>query len=315
MPSPIRTAAGSMCRWLARTTRTIWPGRAWWIVNYHDVSPGGGCPRPTLAPAEFERQVSALCKECKVIPLEEGFARVRANAIDGRFASITFDDGYAGVVRHAAPIMERHRVSGTVFVCGATLVHGRELWDIAMLRLVRAGRADAVAKLTGLEPPTLMGPGAMAAARQVWSLEIADALVQGAAALPQATAETITLESARALDPAVLRIGNHTWSHAVVSRLSMAQIVDEIRSTHEVIRALPAFTPAFAYPFGESTDMSDEATRLAQDVFGLQVVSAYGGFNRPGLELVEDARRVGVTGDARLPWDLVTSGLRLTLTR
>ena len=72
-----------------------------------------------------------------------------------------------------------------------------------------------------------------------------------------------------------------------------------------MIRTLPGFTPVFAYPFGETSDMSDEATGVARQAFGLQVVSAYGGFNRPGLDLLEDARRVGVNGDAQLPWDHV----------
>jgi peptidoglycan/xylan/chitin deacetylase (PgdA/CDA1 family) len=98
------------------------------VLAYHAVgpAPAGTRLRATFVPdAEFERQMDWLARHRRVVPLSE----LASDDVGGAIrVAITFDDGYRSVLTHAAPVLERHGFSATVFVPTHWL-GDRNRWD------------------------------------------------------------------------------------------------------------------------------------------------------------------------------------------
>lgn len=81
------------------------------ILCYHSVGNTGW--RYSTPPEYFEKQIIWLKNHFTVVSLEQIVTNPQQNQI-----ALTFDDGYQDVLTHALPIMEKYRVTGTVFVLG-----------------------------------------------------------------------------------------------------------------------------------------------------------------------------------------------------
>jgi peptidoglycan/xylan/chitin deacetylase (PgdA/CDA1 family) len=82
------------------------------VLNYHGVSPSWPSPL-AVHPAELTWQIEKL--------LARGYRSSTAQTLRKppqarRTLVLTFDDGYRSVLEHAAPIMQRFGIPGTVFV-------------------------------------------------------------------------------------------------------------------------------------------------------------------------------------------------------
>jgi peptidoglycan/xylan/chitin deacetylase (PgdA/CDA1 family)/GT2 family glycosyltransferase len=102
------------------------------VLMYHHVGPAlpGTYPDLTVAPAAFERHVAALARRGyrTISPAE--YARVRRGeaSLPRRAVMVTFDDGYADVVRYALPVLAKHGFGAVVFVVTGELA-GTNSWD------------------------------------------------------------------------------------------------------------------------------------------------------------------------------------------
>lgn len=66
-----------------------------------------------MTPERLERQLSSLLRRGY---RPATFTELVGGRTDGRALVVTFDDAYRSVLRHAAPVLERLGLSGTVFV-------------------------------------------------------------------------------------------------------------------------------------------------------------------------------------------------------
>jgi peptidoglycan/xylan/chitin deacetylase (PgdA/CDA1 family) len=92
--------------------RSNWSGLR--ILAYHRVceerDPLG------VTPARLREQLLTLLeRDVQIVPLDEGIDRLESETA-GRFASITFDDGYADNLELALPVLTDLGVSATIFV-------------------------------------------------------------------------------------------------------------------------------------------------------------------------------------------------------
>lgn len=94
---------------------------AWYVLVYHDVSweesplirhIGGTCP-----PDVFRAHVKTAASMAELVSVQEGYNRYRQGTIDRPLISFWFDDGLAGVARHAAPILSDYGVSAALSIC------------------------------------------------------------------------------------------------------------------------------------------------------------------------------------------------------
>lgn len=124
------------------------------VLMYHEVSPRAhpGFERFTVAPDVLERQLRWLARAgyTGVGPDQLLAAREGRGALPRRPVAITFDDGLAGCVRHAPPLLRRHGFTAA-FYAVAGLVGGTSRWladelgfelPMAGWEALRALRAD-----------------------------------------------------------------------------------------------------------------------------------------------------------------------------
>ena len=117
------------------------------VLAYHDV----GGPRPgevNLPTGLFRDQVAGLAEAGSVLSLDEAADRLAPGAeLDRPRVVLTFDDGTAGFVDHALPVLVELGLPVTLYVATAWVEQGRSFWDDGTA-LSWAALADALA--TGL---------------------------------------------------------------------------------------------------------------------------------------------------------------------
>jgi len=91
------------------------------ILAYHRVAEVGFVDPQlddwNVPPPAFERQVAALKEVADIIPLPDLPKRLaQAQPGDKPVVCLTFDDGYASVLRYALPILERYQAPATIFL-------------------------------------------------------------------------------------------------------------------------------------------------------------------------------------------------------
>jgi peptidoglycan/xylan/chitin deacetylase (PgdA/CDA1 family) len=105
------------------------------VLMYHDLglSLPGGPPGLTVAPEEFERQVTWLADHGYkgINPRDWIEWRDKGKSLPERPVLITFDDGYSSVATHGLPVLERHGFGATVFVVTHRL-GSSNTWDQAL---------------------------------------------------------------------------------------------------------------------------------------------------------------------------------------
>jgi peptidoglycan/xylan/chitin deacetylase (PgdA/CDA1 family) len=96
------------------------------VLTYHAVEPG---PAPLcLEPAVFREHVGVLAGSgAAVLTVSELASALRAGELPERAVCLTFDDGFASVARHAAPVLAERGLRATVF-CVAAHLDGLNDW-------------------------------------------------------------------------------------------------------------------------------------------------------------------------------------------
>ncbi len=111
------------------------------ILTYHRVAPSRTDPFGLCVAAErFDAQLKLLRRLAHPLSLPELVARARTGRLPPRAVAITFDDGYPDTVEDALPILERHEVPATVFVCTGLSPRHEYWWEELTSLLLRPGR-------------------------------------------------------------------------------------------------------------------------------------------------------------------------------
>jgi peptidoglycan/xylan/chitin deacetylase (PgdA/CDA1 family) len=278
------------------------------ILMYHRVA-RVACDPWELAvwPERFAEQVDVLVQRRTVVPLRWLCDRLSRGQAPRDTAAVTFDDGYADVLTHAKPVLERHGCPATVFLTtGAIGGEGEFWWDElsrlvlascappAELHLEVAGRpyaADELAALGRDAAAQLHRPAPRCSRASVhlalWLVlrpldpvarrHALDALAAwaGDGCVP-GTARTLTVDEARRLAaPGFVDVGAHSVTHRSMPSLDPEDKRREARESKEWCQALTgAPIDAFAYPHGELDDDCVAAVREAGFAFACGVEHA-----------------------------------------
>ena len=195
--------------------------------------------------------------------VEEGYTFVTPGAVaeglpeGGRYALLTFDDGYTGVL-DALPVLARYDVPAACYVCTAPIHSGEAFWwDVLYRERSRQGYTpaaiDAEIRAYARRPPAAVRSGLIGAFG-------VDALrPRGRVDRPLTPGALRRL----AADP-LMTIGNHTRDHAALRHRTPAERQAQILGAQSDLMALLGYAPAtFAYPDGVfSEDVAAEVGRL-----------------------------------------------------
>lgn len=220
------------------------------ILAYHNVVPDGlqgwGDCSLHLPFTEFVRQVDLLQEHCRLAGLSEVLEG--ASSTERPVVALTFDDAYRGAVELALPELARRGIPSTLFVAPGLLGRRRLWWD-ALAR----GRAGLPA--TVREEVLMQRQG-----RQDWQAEDGPPLVE----LPEyyECADEEAILALRRFETTTLAA--HTWSHPNLTRISRAELAEEMSRPLDWLRSFDGPTvPMLAYPYGLASPTVQAAAKYA----------------------------------------------------
>jgi peptidoglycan/xylan/chitin deacetylase (PgdA/CDA1 family) len=249
--SSLRSAPLALAYWLGAAGSNEGPTAR--ILLFH------GTPR--RGAAVLERQLRWLKRRFQIVPLRSLVAAAaKADGAIGRKVALTFDDGLRSNVGVAYPILHQLAIPATFFICPGLVDRGSWLWTHEARR--RLARLDAAARRDIAQE--WRAPGEIesfvewmktldVAARQRVEARLREATPRFAPT--PAEREDFDLASwqeLRRLDPAVVTIGSHTLTHAILPRISSGEAEIEVRdSRRQLERGLERPVELFAYPNGD----------------------------------------------------------------
>ncbi len=265
-------------------------GRAFPILSYHRVNDEGDPFFPSLPTALFEQQMAFVARAYIVLPVEELAERMARGALPRNALAITFDDGYLDNLTHAAPILARHGLPATVFLATGVIGTGKPLWFDSLAIAFKRARLDVWTAPWGETLPlrtTAERLQALAEAQHRLKLQpggdrlrLVDDVLRDLdlSDLTPLKNLMMTWDDVHALSRLGIRIGAHTVTHPILSRLSEAEAQAEIRGSRAAIAAACGSAPrAFAYPNGRSHDYTDAVVRTVRDAgFTCAVTTRFG---------------------------------------
>jgi peptidoglycan/xylan/chitin deacetylase (PgdA/CDA1 family) len=202
------------------------------VLGYHGVE------RPDV----LDAQLAWIRRHLVPVALDDVVAALDGTrALPRRAVWVTFDDGEPSVVEVGLPVLERHGVRATMFVCPSVIGTTAPLWwqgidDAATIRRLK----------------TMPDPERRRAA---------------AAIADRAPVAQLTIDQLRRFATAG-DIGNHTWDHPLLDGCADDEQRQQVRRAHEWLTDVLGRPPiAFAYPNGNRAAAArDELVRLGYRV-------------------------------------------------
>src|SRR5712691_6773708 len=191
-----------------------------------------------------------------------------------RPALVTFDDGYRTVLRHALPVLDRHRIPAVVFVCTNPVERQERFWFDAVAEVFGDETADDAKRLEYGARRALADQAAMAAAIDDPHAPLTIAELQILASHP------------------LIAIGAHTASHPILARAPLDVQREEIAKSRTALETwLGRPVNAFAYPNGRrGIDYSADSTQAVADAGFADAFTVNEGFANPCGQRLDSSR-------------------------
>ena len=286
------------------------------IINYHRIEPAGGVGGVPFdegvygpSQAAFERQVGWLGRNFDVVSESDLLSLVRAGRFQGRYAAITFDDGYSDNYTLAYPVLRATNTPAIFFIC-PDIINQRRVgwWDVIAYLVKRSAKKSVTIRGTDFA----IAGNRRDAIRQLQGLmklrkatETAGLLEEISAAcgvpLPDARLESeqfMTWEQVREVNANGVAIGSHTHTHRVLATLDEPSQRWELeQSKQELERQLQKTVRTLAYPVGGYEHFMPPTMRTAAECGYEGAFSFHTGANYSGGLNPYNLKRIACTYD------------------
>ena len=269
-----------LARWsgLMPTFRRIFAGRAA-ILMFHEIQQDCRSELMTgTSVALFDYSLNWLRQEgWEIVSLETCLERLATDPGPGRYAVLTFDDGYRDNVATALPILERNNAPFMVYVPTGAPTRTLPSWWLGLREMFRLGDTVTIDAM-GMRFHCPKFHEKMLGLYKVneWIHQDYHRVAMLASTFNRAGISLSALNEAYFLNERELQslarhplasIGGHTASHAALSSLDVlsarAEMADN-RSYLEQLLQLPV--RHFAYPYGDSRACGPREAHLAKEV-------------------------------------------------
>ena len=290
-------------RKLKRVFRSIAPmhlGNGVYIVLYHHISSRddpwinffgqSGISKISTDIDLFEAHLKYYNTEFNVISLEKAQSILENNDgnINSKYLVITFDDGYKSVGNLASPALEKYKNPYTFFVCGNVLLHKQGLARLRLSFLLKPEYLEETTRnyrknFGNVSSPWNDFKNEFSLQKSKWVHNQWDERVAGqkkSSELPFyfSTEELLALQRK---EKGRLTLGSHTYSHAMLSHLTVEEQKHEVIDCHiELENALNQRLHYFSYPFGGSRHFNHYSELQVMSLPHVKAVSAYGFVNK-----------------------------------
>jgi peptidoglycan/xylan/chitin deacetylase (PgdA/CDA1 family) len=239
---------------LRRLRSRFRPGVA--ILGYHRVHDGADDPLGlSITPERFEAHLAIIARIAKPMRLADAARSLRTGNVPSRAVVVTFDDGYAGNLHVALPLLERYAVPATIFITSGN--RGGEFWWDRLVRLRPQDPASGDFYALAVKLESLGHTEREEALRQ---LELRSSPT---AAEPIHRSLTITEMQQLAASP-LIDIGAHGVTHQPLPTLTVQEQQVEIgRSRQDLEELLHSEVVSFAYPHGALTPQTSTLVEKA----------------------------------------------------
>lgn len=246
-----------------------------------------------------------------IISFDEALARLAEGSTSGRFAVLTFDDGYRDTLTQALPVLERHRAPFTVYVPTGATTQELNCWWLGLRALFQ--RQDNV-ELTAMDARLTCSDSAGKIAGYIrvkqWvhqdyrRVTVLDDLFMRYAVSLGDLSETYFMTPSELRDLAnhpLVTIGAHGVSHRALVNLEASGVEREMsESRHYLEELLGRPVRHFAYPYGNALACGDREYRMAEKLgFHSAVTTLDGPVLAVHHRYPHQMPRIGLSGTVR----------------
>jgi peptidoglycan/xylan/chitin deacetylase (PgdA/CDA1 family) len=244
----------------------------------------------------------------------------------GRYALITFDDGYLDNYDVAFPILRRHGAVATFFISTGFLDCPRLPWWDEVAWMVRQSARTAIDLRPWLDRPVVFDEpdreNAVRALLRRYKALPSDVTDQYLCAIGNATGTRrrtpednvdgvwMTWDMVREMRAAGMSVGGHTVSHPVLSRMPRERQLQEIEGCgRRIVEELGESMAYFSYPVGGPQAFNDDTRSCLRQAGVRYAFSYHGGVTQFDQWDCYDVRRSAVECD--MSFDLFRARLAL----
>lgn len=251
------------------------------ILMYHSVARAPEAqwvdPRYHVTPDEFEAQMAFLARNRQVVSMTDLVAALEENRdLPAGTVALTFDDGYLDNLTVAAPVLEKHGLPATLYLCSSYVSRSENQWIDRLYGLFRARTKEELAfeqepsvrfdlsnpgqeRLAYRAAGKILLEGDLDRRRQCFE-EIERRLA------PESPGPRLTLSWEEVRDLVrrfpKFEIGAHTCNHLDLPRFEGELAESEIAGcTEEIRRELGARPVHFSFPYNRWSPQSQERVR------------------------------------------------------
>jgi len=284
------------------------------IFIFHRVNDDYDPFLPSVPVAVFRKQMEFLKQNFPIISLDQVASGSYAGSGEKYSVAITFDDGYRDNFLKAFPVLNKLEMPATIFLATGYIEAGELPWydQISWAFKLTTRPRFSLADVGGPESALNQRSEVLQAMGKTlaWLRTIDDEkrrtfiprifVELGVSAGLSVPNPMLSWDEIKQMSKQKITFGAHTISHPALSRTNGARLETEIvGSKSKIEEALDLPVLHFAYPFGQPSDVSDEAKKIVQRAGFSSAVTTVWGFNRPGDDLY-DLKRFSPRSNA---WD------------
>lgn len=261
----------------ARTLARLDGSRAL-VLCYHRVLPRARAVRDAVEPGmfvtpdTFVRQLEWIAQELAVLPLGEITERIARGAVlPPRACAITFDDGWRDNHEHAWPALRAAGLPATIFLVTGRVGSTGAFWPDEVCRRLRPlpdrERRERVASLLGARPAGDPEAALVSHLKQLPEAQrerVLERLALLTEAPVDAGRELLSWDEVEEMARDRIDFESHGASHAILTGLPRARVLDELRLAQEALRERGLGRhELFAYPSGAFDEAVAESVRCS----------------------------------------------------
>jgi len=272
------------------------------ILNYHRVNDlNDPFTIDSVSPTDFENQMRYIARHYQIMPLSEIHDCItRRQALPGQCLAITFDDGYADNYTFAYPILQKYKLTATIFLTAGCVESRMPLWfDQVLSALKTTSRKKFACPLTEkvfdiqtsalkLHAAHFMLHELKKADNDQRKKSVSDVLSELGVSPPQMlhnSARLLTWPQIMEMGNNSITFGSHTMTHPILSGLPAADLDWELTASRRIIEEkLGREVYFFAYPNGKKIDFDEQVAKAVKKAGYKAAVTTEPDINTPATE-------------------------------